>query len=117
MNDDNQFSEIAKSMHMCRILAQVLPTFYHKTGISANLNFFYSLEHDGMGFEISFSPHPPTKEEWSFFLEEIFDSEKIIFTELFVSSSFNFENINQMVFKYKEEAKNIISKRVERDEG
>lgn len=111
MSDHILLGEIAKTMHICKILAQSFPSFYKKTGITPKMIFSYDNIHDGLGLDIAFAPREPTKDEWSTFIEEIFDAEKILISDVVINSTKNLETLEQIIYKFKEEAFQIKEKR------
>lgn len=103
-------AEITTQMNVCRTLALALPVFYKKTGISVSFNCKYNPEDNGLEVSLGFLPKEPSDEEYNVLFEEIIDAEKLLINEYIITSSSDFENLKQMVFKHKESTKQIVDK-------
>lgn len=111
IRDEINFAEVAKTMHIAKIMAQALPLFYEKTQLTAELTFGYNHIEKGMVFNIGFAPRAPTKKEWNCFIEQIFDAEKVLICNSILNSIEKFDNLSQLVFKYKEDLDQVILRR------
>lgn len=108
------FADIATQLNTCKTMALALPNFYKKTGISAQLTFKYDTNQN-IEIMLGFSPREPNENEYSMLIEILFDSEKLIYDEQVINESTNYETLNQMIFKHREEMKQIIAKNKEHD--
>lgn len=102
-----EFSDIVTELNICKTMAIVLPKFYKKTGLSAQVSFVYDKEQN-IEINLGFSPNQPTDEEYNYLMEELFKAEKLIFDEHVITISKNYENLQQLVFKHTEEINKII---------
>lgn len=104
-------ADLAKQMNICKTMAQVLPAFHKKTGLSAQFVFRYDQKSESMVFDLGFLPRPPNEEEWGVLIEQIFDTEKLLMSNYVITSLERVENLEQLKFKYTEEINQIIAKR------
>lgn len=104
-------ADLAKQMNICKTMAQVLPVFYQKTGLSAHFVFRYDHKENGMVIDLGFLPRPPNQDEWNILVEQIFDTEKLMMSQYVLTSIDKVENLNQLKFKHTEEVNQIIDKR------
>jgi hypothetical protein len=106
-------ADIATQLNVCKTLALALPRFYKKTGISAKLAFAYENKEQNIEISLGFSPTEPTEEQYSILIEEILDAEKLLINEYVINTSQNYETIGQLLFKHREDTKQIISRHKE----
>lgn len=103
-------ANVATELNICKALAVALPRFYNRTQISAQITFVYNKDSNGMEISLGFSPNEPTEEQYSMLFEELMDVEKLLINDYVINNSGNFETIKQMLFKHKEETRQIIEK-------
>lgn len=108
------FADIATELNICKTMAIVLPKFYKKTGISAQVSFTYDKEQN-IEISLGFAPSEPSEEQYSLLMEELFKAEKLITDEHIINISKNYENLQQLVFKHKEEINRIIDEEKRND--
>lgn len=109
-NNDN-FSVIAQNMFFCQILALTLPIYKQKTGLTPKINF--TISEDGLIFDLGFSPRQPNDEELNLFIEEIFDSEKLIINNYILNEINSEDDLSLFKQKITKQIKEIASKRKE----
>lgn len=103
-------ADVATQLQLSKAFALALPRFHKKTGLSAQISFVYNNNEQNIEISLGFSPKEPTQEEYSILVEELFDAEKLLINEYIINTSIGYENINQFVFKHKEESNQIVSK-------
>lgn len=102
-------SDIATQLFVCKSMAIALPRFKKRTSISAQITFKCADE-ENIEILMGFSPKEPNEEEYSILMEELFRAEKLLSDEHLINTANNYENINQLIFKHKEEINQIIAK-------
>lgn len=107
---DQNFATIVTQMNVSKTFTLALTRFYQKTQLSAQLSFSYSIEQQGIELSLGFHPRSPNDEELDILLNEINDAEKLLLNEYIVNNAGHFENIKQLIFKYKEEMRQIIDR-------
>ncbi len=103
-------ADIATQLNVSKTFALALPRFYKKTGLSAQVSFVYNPQEENIEISLGFLPKEPTEEQYGILIEELFDAEKLIANEYILHTSKSFENLNQFVFKHKEELNQIIDR-------
>lgn len=103
-------ADIATQLNISKTMALVLPRFFKRTGISAKVSFVYANKEHNIEISLGFSPKEPTEQEYSIFLEELFEAEKLLINEYVIQTSSNFDTINQLLFKHKEDTRQIVAK-------
>ena len=106
----NNFPDYAAQMNIAQTLALALPRFYQRTQLSAQMNFVYSSQTKSIEISLGFSPRVPTDEEYTILIEEITDAEKLLLDKYIVTNAVSYDNINKMIFAYKEDINQIINK-------
>src|SRR6476646_6835852 len=101
----NNFGDIAKDMLMCQIISTSFDIFYKKTGLSPQLVFKYGVE--GLEMDIGFLPREPTIDEWSLFVDEIFESENFIMKNSLMKDLHNYQSLEEIQIKTVEILKEI----------
>lgn len=104
-------ADLAKQMNICKTMAQVLPIFHEKTGLSAHFVFRYDPEQQGMVIDLGFLPRPPNENEWNILVQQIFDTEKLMMSNYVLTSIEKVDNLEQLKFRHTEEINQIIDKR------
>lgn len=108
---DQNFAQFSSTLHVCRVMAQALPGFYQRTKIIASFIFKYEHEQKGMMVSMGFEPRFPNDQELSMLLEEIIDAEKILMAQEINEEAKTVSNIEQLIFRLTEEAKQALSRR------
>lgn len=103
-------ASLTTNLNTSRALAIALPRFYERTNITTQISYIYRPENKNIEILFGFLPKEPTKEEYSILFEEILNAENLLINKYIVDSSVNFETLKQMVFKHKEDLRQIISK-------
>lgn len=107
---EQNFATIVTEMNISKTLTLALTRYYQKTQLSAQISFLYSIEQQGIEMSLGFNPRSPNEEELNILINEIHDAEKLLLNEYIVNNSGHFENIKQLIFKYKEEMRQIIER-------
>lgn len=102
-------ADISTQLWFSKIMAMSLPRFYKKTGLSAQFSFIYNPKIESIEINLGFHPKEPTDEEYNILFEEITDAEKLLINDYILHEASHFENLKQLVFKYKEESQKIIN--------
>lgn len=112
LNSTNQnFAQVSSTLHVCQIMAQALPSFFQRTKISASFIFKYDHKESGVIISFGFEPKPPSDQELSILIEEIIDAEKILFAQEINEEAKSVGNIEQLIFRLTEEAKQALNRR------
>ncbi len=106
-------ADIATQLTVCKTMAIALPRFQKRTGLSAQFTFSYNNEEQNIEILLGFLPRQPTEEEYSTLIEEILDSEKLLINEYIINTAPNHETIGQLLFKHKEDTRQIVAKHKE----
>ncbi len=103
-------ADIATQLNISKTMALALPRFYKKTGLSAQFTFSYNQKEQNLEISLGFLPQEPNEEQYSILIEEIIDAEKLLINEYVMNVAQNYENINQLIFKHREETHQIIAR-------
>ena len=109
MSENKSFSDVATQLLICKTMAIALPRFKKKTNISAQVSFVCSDE-ENIEIQMGFNPPEINEETFNILMEELFRAEKLIVDENMINTATNYENLNQLIFKHKEEINQLISK-------
>lgn len=115
MNMEISIGDVASQMKLVKNLSLALQMFHQKTGLSGTFVFKYLPDQDtqsgGLQIDMGFEPREPSKVEYSMLFEEIVDAEKLLTNDYIINNVKNFSNIEQMLFKHKEESRQIIERK------
>lgn len=100
---------IVSNINVFKVFGLVLQRFYKNTGIVASFNVSFNKENEVIEVLFSFD-REPTQENYAVLFDELIDAEKIILNEYVLSIASGYENINQLVFKHKEDLNIIFNK-------
>lgn len=110
MTMDIKIENIIAEINVFKILGVVLKRFYEKTGITGSFTVSYAPDHETAELSFYFNKEPSEK-DYGVLFDELIDSEKIILNEYVLSVSSSYENLNQLIFKHKQDLKQIFKKR------
>jgi len=108
-------ADVTTNLNICKILAVALPRFYKRTKKSAQFTFVYNPKSEGMEISLGFAPTEATEVEYNILFEEIIDAEKLIFSEQVLHSAITYNTIEQIIFKHREDMRQIIEKQKKND--
>ncbi len=115
MSNEISLAEIISQMKLVKNLSLALQMFHQKTGLQGTFVFKYLPDEDGQSgglqIDMGFEPREPNKIEYNLLFEEMIDAEKLLTNDYIINNAKNFDNIEQLLFKHKEDSRQIIERK------
>ena len=107
--DSISLADIATQLNVAKTMAIALPRFYKQTNLMASIIFKHNADTKDIEISLGFEPRSPTREEYSILFEELTNAEKLLINQYIITTAPVYPNINQLIFKHKEETNQIIA--------